>query len=144
MCLHISQDQSQNEENLKKWFGSRKKFAYVYKVLQKWPDEHFYRSFYHPNYIWNFSKQKVYQVDRPLRPTKEELEENILLDFFRKYGAIRKGLHIYTDLRTTRYYLGKNRTIAKFRVNKKDLVTVNNTTNEAVCRKLTFVKIVEK
>jgi hypothetical protein len=132
MCLEISPYQDQNELELEKWFGSRKKFAYVYKILQKYSCEDFYRSEYYPSYKWDFSKQKVFQVDRPNKPTYGEL-------FHRR---IKFGLHVFTSLNEVKYWEPKVGGIVKFRVRKEDVVAVDNFNNEAVCTRLEFVKIV--
>jgi hypothetical protein len=148
MCLSINPDQIQNEEDLNKWLGRRKNFVYVYKVLRKRPNEDFYRSAWYKNFIWDFSKQKVFQVDRSPIPTKDELD----------WGGIVDGLHVYTSIKGVKkdfLYNGynshhKNVVIVKFRVNRKDVVAVENyyidkedNFQTAVCKKLTFVKIVE-
>jgi hypothetical protein len=147
MCLHIKLEQSQNEKDLNHWFGSRKRFAYVYKVLRKWPDEDIYRSIWYPYFIWDFKIQKIYRVNRSSKLTKEELS----------YGEIYEGFHVYTTLeeaKSQRYTYSKE-TIVKFRVLKEDIVAIqNNIQNnkylyekknfkEAVCKRLEFVKILE-
>jgi hypothetical protein len=142
MCLWIKFNQEENERDLKKWFGSRKKFAYVYKILRKYPDEDVYRSEYHSNFKWDFKKKKTFQIVRSLKPTKEELRDK----------EINKGLHIYTSLEEAKYHLFySNSKIIKFRVDKEDIIAIENegrshgyeNFREAVCKKLTFVKIVE-
>jgi hypothetical protein len=139
MCLLISPYQELNDRDLKRWFGNRKKFAYVYKILYKSPDEDFYRSENYRNFKWDFKNQKVFQVDRPNRPTKFEL----------KTEEINTGLHVYTNLETAK----KNRyckVIVKFKVLKEDIVAIENyycgeefNFPHLVCTKLEFVKIVE-
>jgi hypothetical protein len=150
MCLYISSDQNQNEKDLKRWFGSRKKFAYVYKILRKYSYEDFYRSEYYPSYKWDFSKQKVFQVDRPNKPTYGELSH---LSIFKNptYGEIHYGLHVYTNLKEAKRFFPSDKTIAKFRVKKEDIIAIQNDMSrkennfkELVCRKLTFVKIIEE
>jgi hypothetical protein len=144
MCLWIKQDQEENDKDLKKWFGNRKKFAYVYKVLRKWPEENFYRSSVYSNFIWDFSKEKVFEVRRSRKPTKKELGRTKISD----------GLHIFTSLETAKKYFYsthcKNAIIAKFRVLKEDIVTVENNweleknnRRQAVCTRLEFVKVIE-
>jgi hypothetical protein len=139
MCLYINREQSQNEKDLKRWFGSRKRFAYVYKVLRKNEDEDFYRSFHYCDYIWNFRKQKVYQVDRDSDPTEEELDLREI-DF---------GFHVYTSLEEAKAeyssynYYKPDSAVVKFRVSKKDFVAVDYFEDTAVCRKLEFVKVLE-
>jgi hypothetical protein len=150
MCLYTRSDQSQNKKDLNKWFGNRKKFAYVYKILVKIPGEDFYRSEYFSNFIWNFSKQKVYRINRSSNPTKEELSYGERWTGM-SFGRIDKGFHVYTNLETAKaIYSHYRRKIAKFKVFKEDVVAVNNNwffsnrcLKEAVCRKLTFVKIIE-
>jgi hypothetical protein len=135
MCLHISYDQEQNEEDLQDFLGNRKNI-FVYKVLIRRLYENFYRSFYRPEFEWDFRKQKIYQVDRPNKPTKDELYNS----------QIEKGLHVYTHLNMARYFREiheGSETIAKFRVERKDIVAVNNGYHEAVCTKLTFIKVLE-
>jgi hypothetical protein len=140
MCLLISLDQEENERDLKKWFGNRTKFTYVYKVLKKQQNEDFYRSWFHNGFIWDFRKGKVFQVNRDSEPTEEELTNR----------EINKGLHVYTGLEKAKRSKGFFSTIVKFRVEKKDIVAVENyydnpeyNFKEAVCRKLTFVKVIE-
>jgi hypothetical protein len=140
MCLWIESDQSQNEKDLKKWLGSRKKFAYVYKILVKREEESFYRSLVYSDFIWDFSKQKIFQVDRDPKPTELELEVR----------RIYKGLHAYTNLETTRSCLEKNNVVVKLRVRKEDIVAIENHYNdkdfdlkELVCTRLEFVKVIE-
>jgi hypothetical protein len=135
MCLRIKPDQIQNEKNLKKWFGSRKKFAYVYKILRNYSGESFYRSIWFPDYFtWHFKEQKIYQENRPNTPTEYELS----------FKKINKGLHVYTSFKEAkRHQIYFGEAIVKFRANKEDIVAVNNSHREAVCTKLTFVKIIE-
>jgi hypothetical protein len=140
MCLWIESDQEKNEKDLNKWFGSRKKFAYVYKILKKYPDEDFYRSKHYQHFIWNFKKQKVYEVVRDLKPTENELK--------RRY--INFGLHVYTDLETLKVYPDPDEVVVKFRVKREDIVAIQNhciydkyKLNELVCTKLEFVKVLE-
>jgi hypothetical protein len=141
MCLYITNNQDQNNKDLKRWFGRRQKFAYVYKVLQKRASENFYRSSWHPEFIWDFSKQKEYQVDRDPKPTEKELYSR----------EIHKGFHIYTSLKEVKYHKSTFRPIVKFRVNKEDIIAIENdyddpeehNFSEAVCRKLTFVKVLK-
>jgi hypothetical protein len=140
MCLWIKQDQEENKKNLNKWFGSRKRFAYVYKILRKWPEENFYRSPVY-DFKWDFKKQKVFQVDRPNKPTKEELN----------YGEIHKGLHVYTSLKKAKENQNFScDTIIEFKVSKENIVAIEinwsdkeDNFQELVCRKLEFVKVVE-
>jgi hypothetical protein len=141
MCLRIKSDQIQNEKDLNRWFGSRKKFAYVYKVLRKWDDEDFYRSLWHPEFIWDFSKQKVYQIDRVSGLTKDELDRKV----------VNEGFHVYTSLEIATFNCGSCfEKIAKFRVKREDVVAIENNYNnkelnlkELVCTKLEFVRIVD-
>jgi hypothetical protein len=140
MCLFICSDQERNKRDLKKWFGSRTKFAYVYKVLKKDPYESFYRSICH-NFIWDFEKQKVFQVDRDPNPTEFELEVR----------QIREGLHVYTSFKEAKLkrYPYTSDIIVKFKVLKEDVVAIRNNYcfknrfTQAVCKKLIFVKVVE-
>jgi hypothetical protein len=132
MCLYIQPDQEENDKDLKKWFGNRKKFAYVYKVLRKWPSEDFYRSAVY-SFIWDFRKQKVFQVDRDPKPTGLELH----------FGDIHKGFHVYTSLEAAGPCTHPNYKIIKFKVFKKDIVAVNTCSCEAVCIRLEFVKVLE-
>jgi hypothetical protein len=141
MCLKIKLDQKQNKKDLKKWFGNRKKFAYVYKILEKECLGH-YISVFRRNFAWDFNKQKVYQVDRPSKPTQIELEKQ----------AINKGLHVYTSLKAAKIYkICACDVIVKFRVRREDIVAVdNNRVNkkynltQAVCRRLEFVKVLKE
>jgi hypothetical protein len=141
MCLHIKPDQTQNEKDLNKWFGSRTKFAYVYKVLEKSPYESFYKSIYRSYFKWDFKKQQIYQVDRPLKPTKEELES----------GEIYIGFHVYTNLEVARINkVCDYDIVVKFQVKREDIVAVENdyfnkdyNLEELVCRKLTFIEVVK-
>jgi hypothetical protein len=140
MCLYISPSQSQNEKDLNRWFRNRKKFVYVYKVLRKLPDEDFYRSPHFPEFIWDFKNQKIFQVDRPNKPTEEEL----------RLWHIDYGLHTYTSFEIAKWNQGYNAAIVKFKVLKKDIIAIENDWDkkeydfrEAVCRKLTFVKVIE-
>jgi hypothetical protein len=131
MCLLISSDQEQNERDLKKWFESRKKSAYVYKLLYNRPNENYWRSPYHSEFIWNFKEQKVFQVDRPLKPTKDELD----------YGAIDKGLHVYISPREAKKNKYPDEIIIKLKVLKENIVAIDNNSKQAVCTKLEFVKV---
>jgi hypothetical protein len=133
MCLEISSYQDQNELELENYFGSRKKFAYVYKVLWKWDIEDFYRSLIRFSFIWDFKNRKIFQVNRSHRPTKYEL----------RYNAIDFGFHVYTNLGKAEESKGLFGIIVKFRVDKEDIVAVNNFREEAVCRELEFVKVLE-
>jgi hypothetical protein len=133
MCLYISLYQDQNELELENYFGSRKKFAYVYKILRKEDHEDFYRSPIY-DFVWDFKIQKVYQVDRDPNPTEFELEVR----------QIREGLHVYTSLEAARDSLERLNTIVKFRVLKENIVAINNFQGEAVCRELEFVKVLEE
>jgi hypothetical protein len=134
MCLYIKSDQYLNERDLKKWFGNRTKFAYVYKRLHKWSEENFYRSLVYNHFKWDFSKQKVFEVRRDPKPTEEEL----------RYRRINEGLHVYTNLETARRD-GYGNSVVKFRVNKEDIVAIDSiyTEKEAVCTRLEFVKVLE-
>jgi hypothetical protein len=132
MCLWIKSDQKENDKDLKKWFGSRKKFAYVYKVLIKSIDEDLYRSAVY-SFIWDFNNQKIFQVDRDPKPTGLELH----------FGDIHKGFHVYTSLEAARPCTNPNYKIIKFKVLKKDIVAVNTCSCEAVCTRLEFVKVLE-
>jgi hypothetical protein len=137
MCLYIKQDQKENNKDLKKWFGRRTKFAYVYKVLGKKQDESFYRSIHFPNFIWDFNKQKIFKVNRSSKPTKEELKW--------------KGLHVFTSFRVAKIFTDymRGEEIAKFKVSDEDIVAVENklyhqfSSEELVCTRLEFVEIVK-
>jgi hypothetical protein len=142
MCLRIKSDQVQNERDLNKWFGNRTKFAYVYKVLIKRTYEDFYRSACFLDYIWNFRKEKVFEVSRSPKPGKEELD----------YGRINKGLHVYVNLEEAKKNKYSYNTIVKFRVRKEDIVAIENNrgnrrvyhnSKELVCTRLEFVKVLE-
>jgi outer membrane receptor for Fe3+-dicitrate len=137
MGLYIKQDQEENERNLNRWFGSRKKFAYVYKILVKQEDENLYRSFTFSDFIWDFSRQKVFEVERPKKPTEFELNPDGL-----DFGEIHKGFHVYTSLEAAGP-CANNYITVKFKVLKEDIIAINNLYGQAVCRKLTFVKIIE-
>jgi hypothetical protein len=141
MCLLIKSDQKENERDLNRWFGNRTRFAYVYKILRKWTDEDFYRSVCR-DFIWDFEKQKVYQVCRYKKPTEKEL----------KAGIVNKGFHVYTSLKEAKRhrYSYAYDIVVKFRVKREDLVAVDNdwiieedNLKQAVCTRLEFVKIVE-
>jgi hypothetical protein len=150
MCLWIKFNQEENERDLKKWFnhhkkwfGSNKGYAYVYKTLHEDLEKGFYRSLWHDEFIWDFRIQKIFQVERDSKPTVDELH----------LRQIDRGLHVYTSIETTKkdfYYIcRKNTRIAKFRVLKEDIVAVENgyikdkhNAKEAICRKLTFVKVI--
>jgi hypothetical protein len=153
MCLRIKSDQEQNERDLNKWFGNRKKFAYVYKVIRKWKNEDFYRSI-HRDYIWDFKVQETYQVDRNSKPTQKELDSR----------EVNIGFHVYASLKTAKkdfYYTSRkdtyhkdrhctNTRIVKFRVQREDIIAVDNgyldeefNFDELVCDRLEFVKVVE-
>jgi hypothetical protein len=143
MCLWIKSDQDLNERDLNKWFGNRKKFAYVYKILIKAKNEDFYRSARFNSFIWDFSKQKVFEVRRDPKPTKSELNRE----------RINFGLHVYTSFEEVKYwdYYKPDSAIVKFRVNKEDIVAIQNSSlvlkryhyKEAVCKKLEFVKVLK-
>jgi hypothetical protein len=143
MCLYISSDQEQNEKELKRWFGSRKKFAYVYKILlQKRDNEEFYRSLIYDDFIWNFSEQQVFLENRSLRPTKEELV----------YKQINSGFHVYISLEEAKCWNfdKADLVIVKFKVNKEDIVAIDkdwekeeDNIKQAVCTKLEFIKVLE-
>jgi hypothetical protein len=140
MCLWIKSDPIENELDLKRWFGSRTKFAYVYKVLRKWPKRSSYKSVWYSEFTWNFNKQKVYQVDRDLKPTRDEL----------KIGEIGKGFHVYTDLKIAKEVCSLFEVVVKFRVSKKNIIAVQNNRTEdrfnfteLVCQRLEFVKVLE-
>jgi hypothetical protein len=143
MCLYIKRDQTQNEKDLNKWFGNRKKFAYVYKILLKEDGESFYRSLNYNNFIWDFKNQKTFQVGREPKPTIFELNRE----------RINWGLHVYTSLKIAQenqFYF--EMVTVKFRANKEDIVAIENDGHshryknfiEAVCKKLTFVKVMEE
>jgi hypothetical protein len=139
MCLLINPNQEQNNRDLKKWFGNRQIFAYVYKVLAKKPGKDFYRSIFKQNYIWDFRKNKEYQVNRPSKPTKEELN----------LEEVHYGFHVYTTLEEAKRHC-YDRIIVKFRVRRKNIVAIENyycnkdhNFKELVCRRLEFVKIVK-
>jgi hypothetical protein len=140
MCLWIKSNQERNERDLNKWFGNRKKFAYVYKVLRKRPDEDFYRSLVKVDFKWDFKNQKIFQVNRPLKPTFWELSDR----------KIDEGFHIYTSLKEAKRRKGSYGIIIKFRVRKENIVAVDNDWDrekdnfkQAVCTKLEFVKVLE-
>jgi hypothetical protein len=143
MCLWIQPDQDQNEKDLKKWFGNRKKFAYVYKVLRKWSCESFYRSLLYGNFKWDFEKQKEFQVDRDLKLTKSELLSE----------QINKGFHVYTSLKLAKSWISNepNSVIVKFKVRKENIIAIQNSSfisekyrfKELVCTRLEFVKVIE-
>jgi hypothetical protein len=141
MCLFISHCQGLNEESLRNFLDGRKE-VYVYKVLQKWPDEDFYRSL-HRDYIWDFKVQEIYQVDRNSKPTQKELDS----------GEVHIGFHIYGDFDKTikifaihRAYLdiNVNVVIAKFKVKAENIVAVEPCAyEELVCTKLEFIEVVK-
>jgi hypothetical protein len=138
MCLCISSDQKENEKELNRWFGSRTKYIYIYKVLHKRSEENFYRSLVYNYFKWDFSEQKIFEVYRDPKPTELELEVR----------QIHKGLHVYTNLETARSCLEKNNVVVKLRVRKEDVVAIGNHYNdkdfnlkEAVCTRLEFVKV---
>jgi hypothetical protein len=141
MCLFIKSDQDRNEKDLKRWFGSRTKFAYVYKILRTWPETPSYKSVWYSNFEWDFNKTKIYQVIRPAKPTKDEL----------KIGEIGKGFHVYASLKTAKEVRGGNlfEIVVKFRVNREDIVAIQNNRTprfnltELVCTKLEFVKVID-
>jgi hypothetical protein len=141
MCLIISYNQEENEKDLKRWLGRRRKFAYVYKILRKYDDENFYRSENFHDFIWNFSKQKIYQVNRLSEPTHFELT----------FREINQGLHVYTNLEIAQRYYCTNRVVVKFRVLKEDIIAVqngcywkSNNFTELVCKRLEFIKVIEE
>jgi hypothetical protein len=140
MCLLINPDQSQNKKDLDHWFGSRKKFAYVYKFLRKTTklpgnlgQSIVYKSPYFEFFKWNFRKQKIFQVKRSYKVTEDELD----------LGRICVGLHVCTSLKEAKRKKYPSDIIVKFKVLKKDIVAVDNSCREAFCRKLTFVKVLE-
>jgi hypothetical protein len=141
MCLYIKKDQGKNDRDLNQWFGNRKKFAYVYKILIKNKKESFYRSYYYNNFIWDFSKEKVFEVYRDLKPTIFELGNE----------SIDWGLHVYTSLKEAKDICSSlAEAIIKFRVKKEDIIAIENgwyrkedNFKQAVCTKLTFVKVIE-
>jgi hypothetical protein len=139
MCMRIKSDQEQNERDLYEFINGRKEI-FVYKILQ---NGSFYTSLYHPEFIWNFSKQKIYEVDRPPKPTNKESKDT--------YVSL--GLHVYTSLEEAKYRIRTgfydHFTIVKFKVRAEDIIAVENgwtcnSTNflEAVCTRLEFVEIV--
>jgi hypothetical protein len=136
MCLWINPDPKKNKLVIQSFIRDWNEI-YVYKVLQKWPHENFYRSWVYRGFIWDFRKQKEFKVDRDSKPTGSEL----------LYGSIETGLHVYTRLTGTKYFctigLGCKAAIVKFRVRKEDIVAVGVDSNTAVCKRLEFVEIVE-
>jgi hypothetical protein len=144
MCLHLKSDQVQNEKDLNRWFGNRKKFAYVYKRLRKHNYESFYRSPIY-EFVWDFKKKKVFEIDRSSKPTKFELETATI----RKAATIRRGFHVYISLEmANREKIYSNEVITKFRVYKDDIVAIENgrackghNFKELVCKRLEFVRV---
>jgi hypothetical protein len=139
MCVYIKQDPDWNKIDLQNFIEDREEID-IYKVLQKYNDENFYRSFHYSSFIWDFKIQKTFQVNRPLRPTEVELYD----------GQIHKGFHVYTSLEVAKSYRLYNYTvIVKFRVKAEDIVAVENdyyreeeNFQELVCRKLTYVEVI--
>jgi hypothetical protein len=144
MCLVIHRDQKRNKENLIECFGSGQKTKIIYKTLWKSPYESFYRSLVYSDCIWDFNKQQIFEVDRPEYPTEEELY----------YRRINEGFHICLTLKAARFWQNypyfNRKKIVKFRVRKEDVVAVHYeyrrdlVVEEAVCRKLTYVGVVEE
>jgi hypothetical protein len=141
MCLLIQRDQEKNEKDLNRWFGSRTKFAYVYKRLRKWPT-HKKGLFRSPvfEFIWDFNKTKTYQEDRSNKPTEWELET----------ARVHKGFHVYVNLETAKKEkIYCDEVVVKFRVNKENIVAIENRSIpnysflELICTKLEFVKVIE-
>jgi hypothetical protein len=137
MCLYLRFDKNQNEKDLQAFIGDQEEID-VYKILRKDDDENFYRSENYPDYIWDFSKQRIFQVDRPSRPTGYE----------RNDGCIEEGFHVYTSLKVAEDYRWDDCTvIVKFRVRAEDVVAVENDRDynnfqELVCTKLIYVEVV--
>jgi hypothetical protein len=131
MCLDIHYSQKDNKKELKTFIKNRKEI-FVYKILQKWEDEDFYRSWIHYSFTWDFDNQKTFEADRPNQPTKEELE----------YGQIDIGIHVFINLEKAKNWREESDKIVKFRVKAEDIVAINNIHKEAVCRRLEFVKVV--
>jgi hypothetical protein len=137
MSIEIKSSQKDNKEDLQEFLGDQQE-VYVYKVLRECSSKNYYR-FSYQSCIWDFSKQQVFQIDRSSRPTEEEL----------KKGEIYKGYCVYTNLESAklqRFYC--DGVIVKFKVDKKDVVAVENNCcfglnfESLVCRKLTFVRVV--
>jgi hypothetical protein len=147
MCLYIKRNQEENKRDLQDFLGDQEEL-FVYKVLQKRPDENFHRSTVYNDFIWNLSKQKVFQVNRSNKLTEVDLER----------GEVSYGFHVYTNLETakeSKHYC--DHTIVKFKVLKKDIIAIENRADtpincldlrqptpnfqRLVCRKLTFVEV---
>jgi hypothetical protein len=144
MCLYIKKDQEKNERDLNNFLRDCEK-VYVYKILRKGIYRGFYRSIHYPNCIWNFKKQKVYWIDRSSKPTEYELN----------LGEISQGLHVYVSFRIAQEYFRhfysclSDLVIVKFRVNKRDIVAIQNdwifeepNFKQLVCKRLEFVEVV--
>jgi hypothetical protein len=139
MCVYIKQDPDWNKIDLQNFIGDREEID-VYKILQKCNNEKIYRSFHYSSCIWDLENQKVFQVDRPSRPTGYELND----------GGTGEGLYVYTSLEIAENYrLYDHTVIVKFRVKAEDIVAVENdyyreeeNFQELVCRKLTYVEVI--
>jgi hypothetical protein len=147
MCLYIKRDQKENKRDLQEFLGDQEKI-FVYKILEKRPNEDFYRSLVYSHFTWNFSKERIFCVNVNSKPTKRDLEE----------GEVYLGFHTYTNLKIARerqYY--SSMSIVKFKVKKQDIIAVENRADNPincldlrkptpnfqrlVCRKLEFVEI---
>jgi type IV secretory pathway VirB6-like protein len=139
MCLKIKSDQEENERDLKLFLKEKKK-VFVYKIIQKAPYESFYRSLIF-DFTWDFEKQKVFEIERSSKPTEFELTHNV----------VGKGFHVFVSLENTKeHQCYLNTVIAKFKVDKEDIIAIGNNYNcwednfkELVCTRLEFVKVIE-
>jgi hypothetical protein len=137
MSIEIKSNQEENKEDLQNFINDRKEI-YVYQVLRECSSKNHYR-FSYQSCIWDFSKQRIYEVDRPSRPTEKEL----------KKGEIYKGYCVYTNLESAKFMkFYCDGVIVKFKVDKEDLVAIENNCcfglnfESLVCRKLNFVRVV--
>jgi hypothetical protein len=130
MPLSINKSQEENDIILQNFVGNRDK-VFVYKIVVKSSWENFYRSPRHGEFIWDFNKHNIFEINRSSKPTEEERES----------GEIAEGLHVYASFKDD--FMGWDfygRKTVKFEVEREDIVAVDEAHEELVCKKLTFVE----
>jgi hypothetical protein len=131
MCLWINFEEEKNDTSLQEFLKDQKEI-YVYKVLTKEENEEFYRSLCFPKFIWDFSKEKIYQVNRSSKPTDKELF----------CGRIETGFHVYTSFGAAKRESDCDSTIVKFQVKAENIIAVDCfSTNKLLCTELEFIEV---